>query len=178
MDLNIKALVGHIIDKAITRLTDYAKEDSSFAEKVAGHVGSQVDAETVAEHISYDSLAEGLNYTDLGYEIDYSELASEVDTEALVEGLADSSDLAREIGALHTAEAIALHIDYGELAAKLSPVEALGAAQAKESEAALETAVEGLSGKLLDAAVNKLLTLANAQVEQDLEAANHPDLGL
>jgi len=201
MDLNIRALVGHIIDTAITRLTDYAKNDASFAKSVASHV----EACEVAENISVESLAQKLSYENLAYEIDYYNLASEIETSDVVDRLADNSDIleaiaecfspediAGHVEACEVAEnidyallatnispeAVAGHLDYRELATHLSPLEALGAAQSEEPKDTMIAAVEGLSGKLLDAAVNKLLTLANLQVEKDLETANHPDPGL
>jgi len=136
--MNINSLIAHVIDKTVDRLTRHTLEDDSFAKKVA-----RCSLSDVRSHV-----VECFNYDELEREIRYDDLAEEIDLDAVVEAI--DLDYDEIIG----------RVDYDVLSveiAKNHPVQVVS-----------DPCVEGLSNKLLDAAVNKLLTIANSHIEDDL----------
>jgi len=197
MTLNIRSLIRHIITKAVDRLVGEARADDSFVSAVSRGAGEHVevdyedlaramDASEVARHFEASDLVEHMNIDadDVARELDMSDLASNIDMSDLASNI-DMSDLAEHVDTddievtcdpAEVAEAmgdisdkVVQHLDYGELAKKLSPLEALAASQeGVEAQLVGADEVRTLSATLLDAAVDRLLTLANKAVEEDL----------
>ena len=143
--MNIKSLIAHVIDKTVDKLTRHTLVDDSFAEKIAYC----------------------LNYSAVGECLDYGELAGAIDIDDVVESI-DIGDVVDAIDLDYSCfelcyEELVDRVDYDLLSAEIAkhrPDQIVG----DDPET---PCVEGLSNKLLDAAVNKLLTLANSQVELD-----------
>ena len=188
MTLNIRSLIRHIITKAVDRLVGEARADDSFVSAVSRGAGEHVevdyedlaramDASEVARHfeasdlvehmnIDADDVARELDMSDLASNIDMSDLAEHVDTDD-IEVTCDPAEVAEAMGDI--SDKVVQHLDYGELAKKLSPLEALAASQeGVEAQLVGADEVRTLSATLLDAAVDRLLTLANKAVEEDL----------
>ena len=196
--MNIKTLISYVVDETVRRLTKRIEEedDSLVAavgkslnpadigkhvdvayvdlaqardhNEVASHIDTNdiaeqiavdIDASDVASHIEMYDLAGSIELSDLAEHFDASDIAGYVDEGAIVESMGDIS------------EDVAEHIDYAKLAKNLSPLESLAASQ-KGTEEVVDPAervkLDGLASKLLDAAVDKLLLLANKHVEEEL----------
>ena len=121
---------------------------------VAREIAEDIDLDDVAERIDVGRVAENVDVEEIAEHIEVSDVA----------GYLDFSELAGELD--HTA--VALHVDYKALAAALDPLETL-AATPTAPEAKVEEP-KALTGRLLEAAVDKLLELANRHIEEDLAA--------
>ena len=166
--MKIKTLVTHVIDRAIDKVVQHVQqEDDSLLIRLA----AKINPATLGEHIDVD-------YEDLAQAMDAAKVARhvEVDTEDLAECL-DTSDIADYIDLEGLAEYInvpardvAEHIDYAVLAKSLNPMDALAASQdgTDPVQVVERLNLDSIAGKLLDAAVDRLLILANKSVEEDL----------
>tara|TARA_R110000803_G_scaffold10754_1_gene32593 strand:- start:2234 stop:2644 length:411 start_codon:yes stop_codon:yes gene_type:complete len=113
---------------------------------------------TLVDDSFAEKIAYCLNYSAVGECLDYGELAGAIDIDDMV----DAIDLDYSCFEL-CYEKLVDRVDYDLLSAEIAkhrPDQIVG----DDPET---PCVEGLSNKLLDAAVNKLLTLANSQVELD-----------
>ena len=113
---------------------------------------------TLVDDSFAEKIAYCLNYSAVGECLDYGELAGAIDIGDVV----DAIDLDYSCFELCYEELVD-RVDYDLLSAEIAkhrPDQIVG----DDPET---PCVEGLSNKLLDAAVNKLLTLANSQVELD-----------
>ena len=191
--MNIKNLVSHVIDRAVDRITTGV--DDELLDRLSRKLNLAALGEHI--EVEYSDLAQELDYADLAHEIDKSEIADRVevdpeevayalstsevarhlDTEEVarhldcsaVAGYLDCSDVAAEIGDI--SENVAAYLDYSKLAEHLNPMKTL--ASTRDGEQDLEGVVgrlnlDSIAEKLLDAAVDKLLFLANKSVEEGL----------
>ena len=175
--MSIKTLVHHVIDKAVDRIVTQVNEfDDELLKRLAqkispGAIGEYIDvdyedlaqamdAAKVARHVEVDTedIARHLD-------IDITEVANHLDTSDIAECL-DTSDIADYIDLSDLAE----HIDYAVLAKSLNPMDALAASQdgTDPVQVVERLNLDSIAGKLLDAAVDRLLILANKSVEEDL----------
>ena len=179
--MNIRTLINHIIDRAVDRLTD-----TEAMEALAGAVAGEIDEEAIAGKLDLDfitdkvmdsievdsaAIAGEISLPDLAYELDTGEIAQSLDMGDLAEYV-DTDDVIESIGDI--SESVARHLDYAKLAQNLNPMEALAASQdGKKPEPVVPERFElnGMAARLMDAAVNRLLFLANKKIEEDLAHA-------
>jgi hypothetical protein len=182
--INFAHLGAHVASHLNVDYHDLSRE-MDYAE-----VAEAIDAEELAQYIELSDLAGEINTADLGEYleinaetvadcirvenvaryIDIPAVAESIDMGDLCDSVVDNFDyaeLAQYLGI--NAKTVAEHLDYGEVAKRISPLDALAASQEglPETPAVVEPDLTNLSGKLLDAAVNKLLTIANRVVEED-----------
>lgn len=195
--MNIKTLVLHVIDRAVDRIADKVEQHDDelitrLARKFSGaQIGEHVEvdyedlaqaldheeiarniraadiAEIVSEDISAEDVADHLDLSDIAYNLNYDSLAEYLDSSEVAANL-DHNAVAEEMGDI--SREVAEHIDYAKLAKNLNPLEAVSASQkgAETEDPSERLQLNGLAGKLMDAAVDKLLVLANKKVEEDL----------
>ena len=186
--MKIKTLVTHVIDRAIDKVVQHVQqEDDSLLIRLA----AKINPATLGEHIDvdYEDLAQAMDAAKVArhvevdtediarhLDIDITEVANHLDTSDIAECL-DTSDIADYIDLEGLAEYInvpardvAEHIDYAVLAKSLNPMDALAASQdgTDPVQVVERLNLDSIAGKLLDAAVDRLLILANKSVEEDL----------
>jgi hypothetical protein len=174
--MNIKNLVSHVIDRAVDRITAGVDDDllDRLSRKLnlatlGEHV--EVDYATLGEHVEvdYDDLAGALDHDEIASYIDCGDLAGFIETSDIAESF-DASDIAGELDASDIAgelnfDRVAAYIDYKKLSECLQPMQTLSATAVDPTEG---LNLDSMAGKLLEAAVDKLLFLANKSVEEGL----------
>jgi hypothetical protein len=142
-------------------------------------ISDEISLVELASEINMTELSQEIDMTDIARGVDLADLAGELDLSGLSEQF-DLSDLTREIDPEDIAEHISIkprdvaeHIDYAELAKNLNPMEALAATGSGVNPAQdlARLNLDSIAGKLLDAAVDRLLIAANKSVEEDLASA-------
>lgn len=179
--MNIKNLVSHVIDRAVDRIT------TGVDDELLDRLSRKLNLATLGEHVEvdYDKLAGALDndgiascinlseievdLQDIAYNIDCSDLAGFIETSDIAESF-DARDIADEFDASDIAEElnferVAAHIDYKKLSECLQPMQTLSATAVDTTEG---LNLDSMAGKLLEAAVDKLLFLANKSVEEGL----------
>ena len=132
-------------------------------------VAGALDLDDVAGCLDSEDIAGYVDLDNLVYHLDYDRLRENIDTDDITDAVINNLD--RESIAQHVnikAEEVAQHINYAELSKQLSPMEALAGTGGEEGADPTERLqLDGIAGKLLDTAVDKLLMLANRQIEED-----------
>jgi hypothetical protein len=134
-------------------------------------LAAEVDTAAMMENmdIDMDELANNISMHKLAVCINGEELA-EYFTNEDVAGAMDHEEVAAAVPI--DLDELAGHIDYGELAKKLNPLEALAASQEGAEAAPVPLLDLGdLSGRVVDAAVHRLLMFANDEVQAEERAA-------
>ena len=114
--------------------------------------------------VDWGALASNLDYNDLAGALDYGDLAGEINYAALVRTL-EYDDLAGVLDYDLLGERAAASLDYGRLAEALRRTGTVsGATPSVAPSAATPSEVTALSARLIDAAVERLLLLADESI--------------
>lgn len=143
---------------------------NELAEEVSMYeLASEIDTGDLVEHLDVDveDVARNMSVRDVAAEVDHERLADHFATEDIAQHFGED-DIAEAMGDI--SPRVAEHIDYAKLAKNLNPMEALAASQdgAEAEQERSRLNLDALAGKMVDAAVDKLLNLANKQVEVEL----------
>ena len=143
-----------VVSKAVATVVEEVDTDE---------VGQQVFEKTDwGELIDYSDLAGEVDYRQLSMQVDLSEIAAELDVEALSSEMVERAMAKLEVDY----DILGQQIDYSELSKQISPLEALGGTA--DDEPPRTVSIPGaLVGRLLERAVEALLTAANEMVEKE-----------